>query len=72
MRGHKATISAGVAAVPGDLAHSPLLLDAADRALYAAKAAGRNQVLPYRPEMGLPRRDHTVRRPDPEFDGVPT
>lgn len=59
--GGRLTVSAGVAAVPEDLAHSPLLLDAADRALYAAKAAGRNRVVAYSPEMGLPRRDHTVR-----------
>ncbi len=68
--GGRLTISGGVAAVPEDLAHSPLLLDAADRALYAAKAAGRNQVLPYRPEMGLPRRDHAMRRADSEINGV--
>ena len=59
--GGRLTVSAGVAAVPEDLAHSPLLLDAADRALYAAKAAGRNRVVAYSPEMGLPRRDHTLR-----------
>lgn len=59
--GGRLTVSAGVAAVPEDLAHSPLLLDAADRALYAAKAAGRNCVVAYSPEMGMPRRDHTLR-----------
>jgi diguanylate cyclase (GGDEF)-like protein len=59
--GGRLTVSGGVAAVPEDLAHSPLLLDAADRALYAAKAAGRNRVVAYSSEMGLPRRDHTVR-----------
>jgi diguanylate cyclase (GGDEF)-like protein len=59
--GGSLTVSGGVAAVPSDLAHSPLLLDAADRALYAAKEAGRNRVLAYAPDMGMPRRDHTVR-----------
>ena len=46
------TVSIGVAAVPEDTAESPLLLDAADRALYAAKHAGRNRVVAFGRGMG--------------------
>lgn len=38
------TVSAGVAALPADADDSRSLLDAADRALYAAKRAGKNRV----------------------------
>ncbi len=44
------TISAGVAAVCPEIAHAVDLVEAADTALYAAKKAGRNQVLLKHPE----------------------
>jgi diguanylate cyclase (GGDEF)-like protein len=40
----RVTVSAGVAAAPDDGADAAALLDACDRALYAAKAAGRDRV----------------------------
>lgn len=43
------TISAGVAVFPRDGATIPAVIDAADKALYAAKAEGRNRVTAYRP-----------------------
>jgi two-component system cell cycle response regulator len=44
------TISAGVAAVAPEIVHAVDLVEAADNALYAAKNAGRNQVLLKHPE----------------------
>ncbi|HVO12724.1 MAG TPA: diguanylate cyclase [Vicinamibacteria bacterium] len=52
--GRPITVSIGVASLPGDAATAHELVDCADRALYAAKAAGRNQVAAFSPE----RRDH--------------
>ena len=45
------TVSAGVATYPGDGLQRSQLLRAADRALYTAKAAGRNAVRGYRPDV---------------------
>ena len=42
------TISAGVAVLPGDAATGPALVAAADKALYAAKARGRNRAVAFR------------------------
>ncbi len=41
------TISAGLAVLPADASRIELLVSAADRALYAAKHGGRNQVIGY-------------------------
>jgi diguanylate cyclase (GGDEF)-like protein len=48
------TVSAGVACLDGTIAHGDALVGAADRALYAAKAAGRNRVEVYTSAMGDP------------------
>jgi diguanylate cyclase (GGDEF)-like protein len=45
------TISVGVACFPEDSRTLGGLLEASDRALFAAKRAGRNQVVAYRPEL---------------------
>ena len=50
------TVSAGVAAVPSDANDPSLLLEAADKALYAAKHGGRNRVIPFVPDLRLPQR----------------
>jgi diguanylate cyclase (GGDEF)-like protein len=39
------TVSQGVATFPADAASAPILVDVADRALYQAKALGRNQIV---------------------------
>jgi diguanylate cyclase (GGDEF)-like protein len=44
----KITVSAGVAVLPGDAANEVELVSAADKALYAAKAGGRNRAVNYR------------------------
>jgi diguanylate cyclase (GGDEF)-like protein/PAS domain S-box-containing protein len=45
------TVSVGVATLPADAQNGTALLERADRALYAAKAAGRNRVQCYAPAM---------------------
>ena len=50
------TVSGGIASYPEDAGTAERLLEAAAQALYQAKAAGRNAVVPYRPE-----RRHYVR-----------
>lgn len=49
--GGRVTISAGVAAFPGDARELGLLIDCADAALYAAKRRGRDAVVAYEPGM---------------------
>jgi diguanylate cyclase (GGDEF)-like protein len=48
--GIRLTVSAGVATYPADAADAKALIDAADRALYDAKRAGRNKVAIHRRE----------------------
>ncbi len=48
------TASAGVAEIPGDAGSGPDLFQAADRALYEAKASGRNRAVSARAMRGLP------------------
>lgn len=43
----RVTVSAGVAALPADAKSGPSLLNAADKALYAAKARGRNRAVAF-------------------------
>ncbi|MEZ5417976.1 MAG: EAL domain-containing protein [Vicinamibacterales bacterium] len=50
-RSVKVTASVGIAVVPGDGADAPTLLRHADTAMYAAKAAGKNQFRYYRAQM---------------------
>jgi diguanylate cyclase (GGDEF)-like protein len=42
------TVSAGVAVMPGDAESGKALVAAADRALYTAKARGRNRAVSFR------------------------
>ena len=48
-------VSGGVAAVAAEIAHAVDLVEAADNALYAAKKAGRNQVLLKHSEKAQPK-----------------
>ena len=47
--GGKLTISGGIASYPEDASDTETALESADKALYAAKRAGRNKVLAYSP-----------------------
>jgi diguanylate cyclase (GGDEF)-like protein/PAS domain S-box-containing protein len=49
------SVSVGVAAMQPDVPDLDALMTRADRALYAAKAAGRNRVVPWGPELGATR-----------------
>ncbi|HVO11488.1 MAG TPA: diguanylate cyclase [Vicinamibacteria bacterium] len=52
--GRTATVSLGVATFPEDGREVRVLVDAADGAMYAAKAEGRNRVVLARPSAGAP------------------
>lgn len=58
------TISVGVATYPDDAASFTSLVEAADRALYAAKAKGRNQVVGFEASVPRPPPATTSSRPD--------
>jgi len=49
--GGKLTISGGIASYPEDASDTESALQSADKALYAAKRAGRNKVIAYSPNM---------------------
>ncbi len=49
--GGRVTGSFGVATFPDDAADAHTLIECADKALYLAKAAGRNRVIPWGPEV---------------------
>jgi diguanylate cyclase (GGDEF)-like protein len=57
--GRGTTASLGVATAPDDAGSPRGLVDAADRALYAAKARGRDRVAQARDELGGPGREST-------------
>lgn len=50
--GVRLTVSVGVATLPDDATTGEALIDAADRALLAAKRAGRDRVVAYEPSLG--------------------
>lgn len=61
------TISLGIATFPEDSKEAKVLIDFADRALYKAKAAGRNRIMSYHPSMESNRYyDPEVVEPKPE------
>ena len=51
---HGVTVSIGLAAFPVDGSQRDVLIDAADRALHAAKNFGRNRVVAYTPDLAPP------------------
>jgi diguanylate cyclase (GGDEF)-like protein len=59
------TASLGVAAIPGDAMNAETLVAAADKAMYAAKAAGRNRVMRATATRTRRASDRTERRTGP-------
>jgi len=51
---HGVTVSIGLASFPVDGSRREVLVDAADRALHAAKNFGRNRVVAYTPDLAAP------------------
>lgn len=61
--GIRLTVSAGVAVYPSDAADSKALIEAADKALYEAKRAGRNRVAVFRGEAAPAEEESRGERP---------